>query len=123
MYIAKFALITLVAFALLTGCAMIGQEAEMAEETEMTTGEKPMEKTTDKPMYQEVTFQVEGMTWGSCPAIVRSALSKVTGVEVISVSRETKLVVVKVPKGKVTNETLIKTIDDADARFTASVAN
>ena len=58
MYIAKFALITLVTFALLTGCAMIGKEAEMAEETDMAAGEKPMEK----PMYQEVTFQVEGMT-------------------------------------------------------------
>ena len=62
MYIAKFALITLVAFALLTGCAMIGKEAEMAEEADMAAGEKPMEKTAEKPMYQEVTFQVEGMT-------------------------------------------------------------
>jgi hypothetical protein len=66
MYIAKFALITLVTFALLSGCAMIGKEAEMAEETEMAAGEKPMEttteKTAEKPMYQEVTFQVEGMT-------------------------------------------------------------
>lgn len=66
MYIAKFALITLVTFALLSGCAMIGQEAEMTEETEMAAGEtpveKPTEKTAEKPMYQEVTFQVEGMT-------------------------------------------------------------
>ncbi len=66
MYIAKFALITLVTFALLTGCAMLGKESEMVEETEMAAGETPMEKTTEKtaekPMYQEVTFQVEGMT-------------------------------------------------------------
>lgn len=55
---------------------------------------------------------------------MQSALKKVTGVaDVISVSRETKLVVVKVEKGKVTNDTLIKAIDDADARFTASLAN
>ena len=62
MYIAKFALITLVTFALLSGCAMIGKEAEMNEETDMAAGEKPMEKPAEKPMYQEVTFQVEGMT-------------------------------------------------------------
>lgn len=55
---------------------------------------------------------------------MRSALTKLTGVnEVISVSRDTKKVVVKVEKGKVSNDVLIKTIDDADSRFTASVLN
>jgi copper chaperone CopZ len=55
---------------------------------------------------------------------VRSALIKVTGVaEVISVDRTTKKAVVKVEKGKVTNDVLIKVIDDADTRFTASVVN
>ncbi len=62
MYIAKFALITLVTFALLTGCATVSQETETAEETDMAAGEKPMEKSTEKPVYQEATFQVEGMT-------------------------------------------------------------
>ena len=55
---------------------------------------------------------------------MQDALKKVTGVsEVVSVSRDTKLVVVKVEKGKVSNDVLIKTIDDADPRFTASLAN
>lgn len=55
---------------------------------------------------------------------MRSALKKVTGIaEVIDVSRNTKLVVVKVEKGKVTNDAIIKAIDDADDRFTASLAN
>lgn len=54
---------------------------------------------------------------------MRSALKKVAGVEVLSVSRETKKVVVKVEKGKITNDALIKTIDDADPRFTASLVN
>lgn len=55
---------------------------------------------------------------------MQDALKKVTGVsEVVSVSRDTKLVVVKVKKGEVSNDVLIKTIDDADSRFTASLAN
>ncbi|MCG9128889.1 hypothetical protein JT359_14965 [Candidatus Poribacteria bacterium] len=55
---------------------------------------------------------------------MQDALSKVTGVsEVVSVSRDTKLVVVKIEKGKVTSDSLIKVIDDADPRFTASLAN
>ena len=63
MYIAKFALITLVAFALLTGCAMIGQNTETAEETEMASAETAVVvEKVQKPMYQEVTFSVEGMT-------------------------------------------------------------
>jgi copper chaperone CopZ len=54
---------------------------------------------------------------------VQSALSQVTGVtEVISVDRSTKKAVVKVEKGKVTNDALIKAVE-ADPRFTASVVN
>ena len=110
------------------GCGMIGKQAEMPEDTTMAAEEKPMDKLTvptpKKAAYQEVTFQVEGMTWGACPGIVRSALTKITGVaEVISVDRTTKKAVVKVEKGKVTNDVLIKAIDDADTRFTASVVN
>lgn len=54
---------------------------------------------------------------------MQDALTKVGGVEVISVSRQTKKVVVKVEKGKITNKALIKVIDDADPRFTASLVN
>ncbi len=66
MYIARFTLITLVAFAFLMGCGMIGQQAEMAGETTMVAEEKPMEElsvpTPQKATYQEVTLLVEGMT-------------------------------------------------------------
>jgi len=66
MKIAKFALITLVTFALLTGCGMIGKQAEMPEDTTMASEEKPMDNisvpTPEKSSYQEVTLQVEGMT-------------------------------------------------------------
>ena len=66
MKIAKFALITLVTFALLTGCGMVGQQAEMPEDTTMATEEKPMNEisvpTPQKSAYQQVTLQVEGMT-------------------------------------------------------------
>lgn len=54
---------------------------------------------------------------------MQDALTKVSGVEVVSVSRQTKKVVVKVEKGKLTNKDLIKVIDDADSRFTASLVN
>lgn len=68
MYIARLALITLVAFAFLIGCGMYGQNAEMSETT--TTVTAPTEKSMDevavptpkKSAYQEVTLQVEGMT-------------------------------------------------------------
>lgn len=66
MRIAKYALITLVTFALLTGCGMIGKQAEMPEDTTMVAEEKPMDEisvpTPEKSTYQEVTLQVEGMT-------------------------------------------------------------
>ena len=69
MYIAKSALITLVAFAFLIGCGTVGQKAEMSQETTTATvdaEEKPMDKLTvptpKKAAYQEVTLQVEGMT-------------------------------------------------------------
>ena len=66
MYLARFMLITLVTFVFLVGCGMVGQQAEMAEETAMTAEEKPMDKSSDataqKAAYQEVTLQVEGMT-------------------------------------------------------------
>lgn len=127
MYIAKFTLITLVTFVFLMGCGMVGQQAEMPEETTMAAEEKPMDElavpTPEKAAYQEVTLQVEGMTWGACPAAVQDALSKVTGVtEVVSVDRSTKKAVVKVEKGKVKNDALIKAVE-ADPRFTASVVN
>ncbi|MDE0089532.1 MAG: hypothetical protein OXU23_27705 [Candidatus Poribacteria bacterium] len=66
MYIARFTLITLVTFVFLMGCGMVGQQAEMPEETTMAAEEKPMDElavpTPEKAAYQEVTLQVEGMT-------------------------------------------------------------
>ena len=67
MYIARFALITFVAFALMMGCGMVGKEAEMTQETSMAVEDaKPMDKvsvpTPKKSAYRQVTFNVEGMT-------------------------------------------------------------
>lgn len=66
MYIAKFALIALVTLAFLTGCAMVNKQAEMPAETivveDVTTGGAIKVPTPEKSAYQEVTFQVEGMT-------------------------------------------------------------
>ncbi|MDE0315332.1 MAG: hypothetical protein OXM61_10550 [Candidatus Poribacteria bacterium] len=54
---------------------------------------------------------------------MQDALSKVTGVsEVVSVNQATKKAVVKVEKGKVKNDALIKAVE-ADPRFTATVVN
>ena len=65
MYIAKFALITFVAFALMMGCGMVGKEAEMTQQTS-TTVDKPMDEvavpTPQKSAYRQVTLKVEGMT-------------------------------------------------------------
>lgn len=64
MYIAKFALITLVAFAILTGCGMVNKQAEMSETTTMAEAEGTALKAAEpeSSAYQEVTFTVEGMT-------------------------------------------------------------
>ena len=64
MYIAKYALITLVAFAILSGCGMVNQQAEMAETTTMAADDGTALKAVEpaSSAYQEVTFQVEGMT-------------------------------------------------------------
>lgn len=64
MYIAKYALITLVAFAILTGCGMVNKQAEMSEPTTMAADDGTAIKAPvpESAAYQEVTFQVEGMT-------------------------------------------------------------
>ena len=67
MYIARFALITFVAFALMMGCSMVNKEAEMSEQI-ITAKEvaKPMDEvsvpTPKKSAYRQVTLNVEGMT-------------------------------------------------------------
>ena len=54
---------------------------------------------------------------------MQGALSKVTGVsEVVSVSTDSNTAVVKVKKGKVTTDALIKAVE-ADPRFKANAAN
>ena len=64
MYIAKYALITLVAFAILTGCGMVNKQAEMSESTTMAADDGTALKAAEpaSSAYQEVTLQVEGMT-------------------------------------------------------------
>ena len=66
MYIARFALITFVAFALMMGCSMVSKEAEMTQETSTTADAELMDEvsvpTPKKSAYREVTFNVEGMT-------------------------------------------------------------
>lgn len=63
MYMAKYALITLVAFAILTGCGMVNKQAEMAETTTMAEADATALKAVEPASsYQEVTLQVEGMT-------------------------------------------------------------
>ncbi|RKU18900.1 hypothetical protein C6503_08740 [Candidatus Poribacteria bacterium] len=54
---------------------------------------------------------------------MQDALSKVTGVsEVVSVSMDTNTAVVKVPRGKVTPEALVKAIESVEGRnFSAAV--
>ena len=54
---------------------------------------------------------------------MQDALSKVAGVsEVVSVSMDTNTAVVKVPRGKVTSEALVKAVESVEGRnFSAAV--
>ena len=98
MHIAKLSLIFLVAFGLILGCGLFGES------------------------IQEVTLDVTGMTWGNCTSKVQEALKNTTGVtEVVSVSENSNTAVVKIEKGKVTTDALIKAVE-ADPRFKATVA-
>ena len=99
MHIAKLSLICLVAFVFILGCGLFGEQ------------------------IQEVTLDVTGMTWGNCTSKVQEALKNVTGVsEVVSVSSDSNTAVVKIEKGKVKTDELIKAVE-ADPRFKATVAN
>ena len=98
MHIAKLSLIFLVAFGLILGCGLFGES------------------------IQEVTLDVTGMTWGNCTSAVQEALKNTTGVtEVVSVSEDSNTAVVKIEKGKVTTDALIKAVE-ANPRFKATVA-
>ena len=74
---------------------------------------------------EEVTLSVTGMMCDACPSKVQEALSKVAGVsEVVSVSTETNTAVVKVKKGKVTTDALIKAVAAIEGHnFRAKVAD
>ena len=74
---------------------------------------------------EEVTLSVTGMMCDACPDKVQDALSKVAGVsEVVSVSIETNTAVVKVKKGKVTTDALIKAVAAIEGHnFGAKVAD
>lgn len=58
-----------------------------------------------------------------CTSKVQAALGEVTGVtEVVSVSMAENKAVVKIEKGKVETDVLVKAVTDADANFSASLA-
>ena len=64
---------------------------------------------------EEVTLSVTGMVCDACPSKVQDALSKVAGVsEVVSVSTDTNTAVVKVPRGKVATDVLVKAIESIE---------
>ncbi len=64
MYIARLSLICLVAFAFLIGCGMLNKQAEMTEPTQTETAEAVTvtEVVKTKPVIEEVTLKVTGMT-------------------------------------------------------------
>ena len=95
--------------------------AETPSQTAEETTETPPQ--TAAASIEEITLNVTGMTWGSCTSAVQDALTKVTGVsEVVSVSMDENKAVVKVEKGKVTTDALVKAVE-ADPRFKATIAN
>ena len=75
------------------------------------------------PEVKKVTLKVSGMTCEACPAKVEAALCEVPGViEVVSISYADQMAVVKVVKGKVTADALIKAVSGAHPGFKAEVA-
>ena len=107
--------------ALLFVVACADTQQKKAAETAEETTETPTQMVAAN--IEEVTLNVTGMTWGGCTSAVQDALSKVTGVsEVVSVSMDENKAVVKVEKGKVTTDALVKAVE-ADPRFKATVAN
>jgi mercuric transport protein len=62
---------------------------------------------------KKVTLKVEGMSCGSCPATVKSALKRLPGVIGADVSYKEKKATVSYHEDKVTVEQTIKAIEDA----------
>lgn len=92
-----------------------------ADNTSKEAAEEAPAQTTEATI-EEVTLAVTGMTWGNCTSAVQDALTKVTGVtEVVSVSMAENKAVVKIEKGKVENDTLVKAVTDVG--FSAQIAN
>ena len=105
--------------------AVVKVEKGKVTADDLTTAVKTAGFTAEvvMPEVKEVTLKVTGMMCDACPAKVEAALSKVDGVtEVISVSFADKTAVVKVEKGKVTADALIKAIAGAHPGFNAEIA-
>lgn len=93
--------------------------ADAPSQTAEETTETPTQ--TAEASIEEVTLTVTGMTWGVCTSAVQDALTKVTGVsEVVSVSMAENKAVVKIEKGKVETDVLVKAVTEAG--FSASLA-
>ena len=80
------------------------------------------QQKTAEATIEEVTLNRNDVKH-DCTSKVQEALKEVTGVsEVVSVSMAENKAVVKIEKGKVETDTLVKAVTDAGANFSASLA-
>lgn len=62
---------------------------------------------------KEAIFKVEGMTCGTCPLTIKTALKRLDGVVKANVSYEDKEAKVSYEEGKVTVDEIVRTIENA----------
>ena len=63
--------------------------------------------------YEQVTLNVDGMTWGGCVSQVRSALKNVPGVISADITQADGKAIVKLEKGKATAAQLADAVTKA----------
>lgn len=62
---------------------------------------------------KQITLKVEGMSCAACPATVKAALKRLSGIVNADVSYKEKKATVSYHEGKVTVEEMIKAVEDA----------
>lgn len=125
MRILKLTLICCVAILLAIGCASEKKMEKAAETAAPTTTETETAASTDMSeaapaAHEQITLNVDGMTWGGCVSKVRAALTNVPGVISADVSQADGKAIVKLEKGKATGIQLTDAVKNAG--FSAKTA-
>ncbi|GEM_PF-1362044 len=107
-----------VAFGIIISTSVVNA-VTLPQDNEVSFDSKPYELAEGKSTNaEEIELKVKGMTCGACSNTVKSALLRVKGVKGAEVSHEEGKAVVKIEKGKVKTDELIKAVENAG--FSAS---